>query len=225
MIAEWLTKNYGKDVKLTGIIYTHRIIDNRMSGSVCDNLDLFKRLCGGDSAQCVRLVSTMWDNQTPENATIYEQRVSQLEGNFWKPLILKGARHERFFNTQKSIWDIVTGLVPPGFPTTKLGEETGGPQKKLKETSAKEALHSHFQWLLLEYRDILQRIGDALAAKDPNAIDRLEAEYRKMDAEVQKTVKALEADKVPSARHIALFSRSLGKRFDLARRCTRKTRH
>lgn len=42
-----------------GIIYTHRITDNRMSGSVCKNLDMFSRLCGDGTAERVRLMTTM----------------------------------------------------------------------------------------------------------------------------------------------------------------------
>ncbi|KAI6010108.1 hypothetical protein EDC04DRAFT_2581171, partial [Pisolithus marmoratus] len=113
MIADWLEKKYGRDVKLTGIIYTHRINDNRMSGSVCENRCLFARLCGDHFAQRVRLVTTMWDNENPKNTETYKTRASRLEGDIWKPLISEGARHEKFFNTPESAWDIVNGLPHP----------------------------------------------------------------------------------------------------------------
>ncbi|KAI5990780.1 hypothetical protein EDD15DRAFT_2147573, partial [Pisolithus albus] len=82
-------------------LYTH-IGDNRMSGSVCRNIDHFGRLCGGGATEHVRLVTTMCDNGRQENTATYQRRVSQQEGSFWKPFISVGACHERFSSTQKS---------------------------------------------------------------------------------------------------------------------------
>ncbi|KAI6150060.1 hypothetical protein EDD17DRAFT_1739941, partial [Pisolithus thermaeus] len=179
-IADWLAKKYRGNVKLTGVIYTHRISDNRMSGSVCKNLDLFSQLCGDKAAQCVRLVTTMWDKQKPENAAIWQERVSGLEGNFWEPLIRLGACHEQFLNTSESAWDIVNGLVQPR-PSLALlvQEEIVDAEKRLNETSAGRALYTQFQRVLLEQKEMLKRLTDALAQKDPRAVDKLREEYRK----------------------------------------------
>ncbi|KAI6042358.1 hypothetical protein EDC04DRAFT_2504265, partial [Pisolithus marmoratus] len=62
-IAGWLEKKYRGKVKLRGIIYTHRITDNRMSGSVCKNLDILARVCGDKAAGGAWLVTTMWDKR------------------------------------------------------------------------------------------------------------------------------------------------------------------
>ncbi|KAI5987893.1 P-loop containing nucleoside triphosphate hydrolase protein [Pisolithus albus] len=110
-IADWLDIKYRRGVKLAGVVYTHRISDSRMSNAACKNLDLFCHLCGDKAAQCVRMVTTMWDSLKSENSTVYRSRLSQLEGSYWKPLIGLGARHEQFFNTQESAWHIVHGLV------------------------------------------------------------------------------------------------------------------
>ncbi|KAI6006803.1 hypothetical protein EDD15DRAFT_2514726, partial [Pisolithus albus] len=86
-IAKWLEKKYREAVKPTGIIYTHRITDNRMSG----------RLHGDRAAER------------------HESRVSQLETNFLKPLIDRGARHREFKdNSSKSAWEIVQDVVGDG---------------------------------------------------------------------------------------------------------------
>ncbi|CAM1505055.1 Fc.00g106920.m01.CDS01 [Cosmosporella sp. VM-42] len=45
-IATWLTNSYQKDLKLSGIMYLHRITDHRMVGSAKKNLFMFKKLCG-----------------------------------------------------------------------------------------------------------------------------------------------------------------------------------
>ncbi|KAI6006313.1 P-loop containing nucleoside triphosphate hydrolase protein [Pisolithus orientalis] len=219
-IADWLEKKYRGLVKLTGVIYTHRISDNRMSGSVCKNLDLFGRLCGDGAAQRVRLVTTMWDHQKPGNAGLWEKRVSQLEGNFWEPLITLGARHEKFLNTQDSAWKIVNGLVPACATlvdaTRKSDEANAGQalliqeemvdaEKKLNETSAGKALYSRFQRVLLEQKETLKQLANGLAEKDPKVAENLRAEYGKLEAEIQKAIEDTERMKIPFGRRIALF--------------------
>ncbi|KIK13257.1 hypothetical protein PISMIDRAFT_688882 [Pisolithus microcarpus 441] len=219
-IAEWLEKKYRRDVKLTGIIYTHRISDNRMSGSVCKNLDLFGRLCGDGAAQRVRLVTTMWDNERQENMATYQRRVSQLEGNFWEPLISVGARHERFSNTQKSAWNILSTLLQDSTPSVDvkrrlveasegrallIQEEMVDAHKELKETSAGKALYSRFRKVLLEQKETLKQLADALAEKDPKAVEQLRAEYRRTEAEMQKAIQDMEKMRIPLGRRIALL--------------------
>ncbi|KAI6013831.1 P-loop containing nucleoside triphosphate hydrolase protein [Pisolithus marmoratus] len=224
-IAEWLEKKYRGKVKLTGVIYTHRISNNRMSGSVCKNLDLFSQLCGDKAAQCVRLVTTMWDNQKPENTEIWQSRVSHLEGNFWKPLISLGARHERFFNTQQSAWNIINGLVQARTPlvrgdstdvtkelfeasarnTLLIQEEMVDAEKKLNETSAGRALYSQFKKVLLEQKETLKNLADAVAEKDPSAREQLRQEHKQAEAEMQKIIEDMERMKIPLGRRIALF--------------------
>ncbi|KAI6006316.1 P-loop containing nucleoside triphosphate hydrolase protein [Pisolithus orientalis] len=223
-IANWLEKKYRSHAKLTGVIYTHRISDNRMSGSVCKNLDLFGRLCGDNAAQCVRLVTTMWDNQKPGNEEIVQNRVSQLEGNFWEPLISLGARHEKFLNTQGSAWNIINGLVERRTPLVqgniaaarKLDEASTGnvlliqeemvdAEKKLNETSAGRALYSRFRQLLREQQKILKQLADALVEKDPSGAEQLRAEYGEIEAAMLKTEDEMERMKIPLARRIALF--------------------
>ncbi|KAI6010120.1 P-loop containing nucleoside triphosphate hydrolase protein [Pisolithus marmoratus] len=217
-IADWLEEKYRGHIKLTGVIYTHRISDNRMSGSVCKNLDLFGQLCGDDAAQCVRLVTTMWDNQKPENTQIWQKRASQLEQNFWKPLISLGARHERFNNTQKSAWNIVNGLVQARTSLAQgqsvsasagnallIQEEMVVAQKELNETSAGKALYSRFRRVLVEQKGMLKDLADALAEKDPNAREQLRAERKKAEAEMQKIVEDMERMKIPLGRRIASF--------------------
>lgn len=91
-------------------------------------------------------------------------------------------------------------------PTSRLVDAT---KLDLNETSAKEALYSLLQRLLLEGRETLRQLGDALARKDPKMAGYLRAEYGKVHAEVQKVVKDLEKMKVPLPKRLvaALFFR------------------
>ena len=46
---------------LSGILYLHRITDNRMAGTPLKNLQVFQKLCGRDALGKVYLTTTMWD--------------------------------------------------------------------------------------------------------------------------------------------------------------------
>ncbi|KAI6111705.1 P-loop containing nucleoside triphosphate hydrolase protein [Pisolithus thermaeus] len=203
-IAEWLEKKYRGKVKLTGIIYTHRITDNRISGSVCKNLDMFARLCGDKAARGVRLVTTMWD--AVKDMAIAEHRVSQLESDFWKPLINEGARHKRFEgNSPRCAWEIVADLTEGG-EVLLLQEELVDVARKLNETTAGQALYSQFQKLLHEQKEAIKQLQDeAKAQKNPELVRQLEVEQRRLEAELQKTWDEMGQLKIPLMRRIALF--------------------
>ena len=201
-ITNKLNRYKGK-VKLSGVIYTHRISDNRMSGSVCKNLDMFGRLCGDNAAQRVRLVTTMWDKVKDTNTA--ENRVAQLEGNFWKPLIDAGARHKRFENTPKSAWDIVRDATGES-EALLLQEELVDADRRLNETTAGKALYTQFQRLLQEQKDTIKQLSDeAKVQNDPALAKELEAEYKRIEAQLQKTWEEMEKLKIPFLRRLKLI--------------------
>ncbi|KAI6111700.1 P-loop containing nucleoside triphosphate hydrolase protein [Pisolithus thermaeus] len=203
-IADWLEEKYRGQVKLSGIIYTHRITDNRMSGSVCKNLDMFARLCGDKAAACVRLVTTMWDKVRDKE--LAKSRESQLVQNFWKPLIDAGARHKRFEdNSARCAWGIVEDLTGGG-EALLLQEELVDVARKLNETTAGQALYTQFQKLLHEQKETIKQLQDeAKAQKDPELVKQLEVEQRRLEAELQKTWDEMGKLKIPFMRRIALF--------------------
>ena len=174
-----------------------------MSGSVNKNLDMFGRLCGDNAAKRVRLVTTMWDKV--KDSHLAETRVAQLEGNFWKPLIDAGARHQRFENTPKSAWDIVRDAT--GDPEVLLlQEELVDTERRLNETNAGKALYSHFQRLLQEQKDTIKQLADeAKVQQDPALAKGLEAEYKRIEGQLQETWEAMEKMKIPFLRRLALL--------------------
>ena len=90
---------YREKIKLSLIIYMHRISDRYMSGSLSRSFDLFNRLCGDRAIEHVRFVTSMWDVKVDEiGSKRREDRESELTSNFWKPLIDAG----RELNTKGS---------------------------------------------------------------------------------------------------------------------------
>ena len=185
----------------------HRISDNRMSGSVGRNLDLFNRLCGDRAIERVRLVTSMWDVKMDKTAAKRrENRVSELTSNFWKPLIDAGAQYERFENTKKSAWDIIRDATAHESETVLLQEELVDAERRLGETAAGKAIYSRFEKLLQVQTETLQQLAnEAKLQHDPKLAKGLEDKCRKIEARLENTREEMEALNIPYLRRVFLL--------------------
>ncbi|KZP06255.1 hypothetical protein FIBSPDRAFT_876710 [Athelia psychrophila] len=116
-VQGWLADKYQGNVLLTGILFMHRITDNRapragaadMGGTIQVNAP-----CGRIGLRNVVLVPTMCD--VVEEATITE-RVADLRKNFWSDKISGGSRIDSSYrHTQGSAWEVLNefeALRPP----------------------------------------------------------------------------------------------------------------
>ncbi|KAF8065332.1 P-loop containing nucleoside triphosphate hydrolase protein [Lyophyllum atratum] len=107
-IAIWLARSYNSKMKLAGLIYLHRITDNRMSGSAMQNVEMFKKLCGKDVSKKVVLITTMWDEVSEVTGA---QRERQIKDKFWKDILELGSRTVRFHLSQSAARDIVLSTI------------------------------------------------------------------------------------------------------------------
>lgn len=121
-IVNWLdatgstNSRTGKDGRVSGILYLHRITDIRFSGSVAVNFELFKKLCGEDFYKRVILTTTMWpDENNPayslELKKEYEKREQELKDNHWGIMIKSGSKVSRFTKTLHSVEKLVNEIV------------------------------------------------------------------------------------------------------------------
>lgn len=90
MLAFWLGNAYERDIRLNGIIYLHRISDNRVGGTTLRGLSIFKALCGEENYPRIVLASTRWDLVPPEKA---EPRQIELcsEDRYWGDMVKGGS--------------------------------------------------------------------------------------------------------------------------------------
>ncbi|KZP06251.1 hypothetical protein FIBSPDRAFT_805092, partial [Athelia psychrophila] len=104
-ISNWLTATYKRKMLLTGLLFLHRISDNRMSGSALRNMDMFQMLCGDSGLPNIVLVTTMWDQVIKEAG---EMREKELRDTFWQPMIDKHSRTARSHHTTESAWEVLS---------------------------------------------------------------------------------------------------------------------
>ena len=142
-------------------------------------LDVFGRLCGDNAVEHVRLVTTMWGKVKDRNSA--ENRVQQLEGTFWKPLIDEGARHRRFENTHDSAWKIIHDATGDS-EALLLQEEMVDCGRRLHETTAAKGLY------LQKQKEIFKQLShEPMAQQDPALTKELEEECERIDAQLQMT--------------------------------------
>jgi hypothetical protein len=99
---------YEKNIKLAGIIYLHRITDNRMSGTPHRNIRMLGELCGDQAAKKVVLVTTMWDEVQQDTGVFRE---IELFEKYWNTMISYGASTARFSNSANSAWEIIGSIL------------------------------------------------------------------------------------------------------------------
>ncbi|KAF8420751.1 P-loop containing nucleoside triphosphate hydrolase protein [Boletus edulis BED1] len=208
VIADWLIQKYsnGIPLRIAGIIYVHRITDNRMPGSAYKNLQMFGRLCGNAPLPRTRLVTTMWD-QSKDKATAI-RRETQLIDEFWRTLIDGGATVHRFSNTPDSAQEIVGSLLRMGNGGEQLliQEELIEQQKRINETEAGKITYNRLQKLQADKSQMLKELTEeAKQQNDPDLVRCLQDQRDRVDVQFQQETFEETKTKIPLSRRILLW--------------------
>lgn len=206
IIAEWLAKTYQKHVVLAGIIYLHRISDNRMGGTPLRNLRMFHKLCGDTALRNVVLATTMWTPKMLPDKGI--QREKELQETFWKPMLDLGCATARFQNTFDSAWSVVDSILDKNHVPSPLllQEELIALNKHLSETQAGMVLRDELQRVVEQQKKILRQLEEASrGTQDQVVLDELAADYDKQQEQLRRTLDEVQQLKVPLGRRILRF--------------------
>jgi hypothetical protein len=193
--------SYKKQIKLAGIVYFHRISDNRMTQSPLLNLGMFAKLCGNDASRNVILTTTMWSRVKEETGALRE---AELTGTYWKGMIESGSRAMRFKDSFISAWDIIDTIVQrdPAYALL-LQEELVDIRRRLSETEAGVALYNTLQNQLAKQKEILRTLRDEAAMEnDEQLVRELTEQYTDMQNGLQATFNQLKTLKIPFGRRI-----------------------
>ncbi|KDQ18738.1 hypothetical protein BOTBODRAFT_29114 [Botryobasidium botryosum FD-172 SS1] len=124
-----------RDLRITGMIYLHRISDNRVSGATQNNLDICRKICGDDALKNMIMCTTMWDLLSPD-AEVEREREHELKRDFWAPMIDNGAVTTRHDGTIGSAQDIIRTALQFEPTTSRIQYEILAERKKLEDTAA-----------------------------------------------------------------------------------------
>jgi len=203
MIAEWLTITYKLDIKLAGILYLHRVSDNRVAGTPLKNLRMFEKLCGKKALQNVILVTTMWDKVEGLTGS---NREKELKGGYWKGMIKQGSRAVRYRNTYDSAWDILDSIIGDNRIAVLLQKEIVDMKRELCETDAGQTLYQTLETLVKEQRTKLEEIQlETTEQADPLLLKELQAEYENLQRELRITIAGVQTLKIPMGRRLLRY--------------------
>jgi hypothetical protein len=209
---------------LTGIIFLHRITDNRMSGVNNKNILMLQKLVGNSVLDHVICCTTMWDREEePEGE--FARREDELRTIYWANMIAGGAQIARHNNTAQNARSVITKLANLEPVALVIQRELVDDRKKLSETSAgievnkEQALvEARHQTKLKETKADLMRKRAEEKARMAKLLEeqRVERE-RRLQEEEQARVR-LEADRWAELRRLEALAAAAERREEEARK-------
>lgn len=159
-IADWLKQSYDDGALLTGIIYLHRISDQRMDGASMKNLRMFRRLCGTNNFRMVKLATTMWEKVSEEEGA---RRQDQLKKEYWKDMIDQGSTVHRISDDPQDAIKLVKSFLGGTTTILQLQDELRR-GRTLGQTEAGAAIQEDIERLRLQYVKDLQEAKEEMRA-------------------------------------------------------------
>ncbi|RPB24585.1 hypothetical protein L211DRAFT_807872 [Terfezia boudieri ATCC MYA-4762] len=195
-LAYWLLKCYTHDIRISGVVYLHNIIDNRIQGSSLRALSIFKGLVGGENYHGVVLVTTMWDKLDDNDYDGAKERQKELvtQLKFWGDMKQGRSQFKALTAGRTSVEEIVNYIAAEDKRLTlRIQRQMSEPENcHIHETDAGKVLYKK---LHEEKRNMEQKLDDlkkqlAAAMKNHNTLNA--RELRKQLQEISESVTANE---------------------------------
>lgn len=160
-IVKFLLKQYKLGIRLKGIVYMHRITDNKMSGSARRYFEMFQRLCGEQSMSNIVLLTTMW-NQLKEKK-VGQQRERELREQYWSVMESKGSIIRQFDGRPATAKALVCRLARKPSVVLDIQTELVHEGKMLEETTAGRLVVPCLDSRIVESNDEIQKLNYSIA--------------------------------------------------------------
>ena len=193
-----------KGLRLSGLLYLHRISDDRMGGTAMKNLRMFQKLVGDNSMKNVILVTTMWGKlQSSDDG---DARVKQLTetGKFWGSMISSGARHERYDGTGEDARRIIHTMLDNAPCKLQIQQELDD-GRELVDTAAGKEVADRLETLKAQHAEEIAGLNKeiSLAAQKGNEKHQqeLQAHYKtelKQQQEIAEAQRKLQQAQIES---------------------------
>ena len=162
-----LLDRYEKGLTFSGIIYIHRISDNRFSGITGQNFNLLRKLCGESALKNVIIVTNAW---TGDSQDVNEAREKELSARFFQPALDIGAQMVRHYNTTESAHRIIRRIADNPPLALQIQREVVEEGKDMMSTAAGETLALALSEQIMRHQAEIgkfrEEITQALRAKD-----------------------------------------------------------
>ncbi|ORX97294.1 P-loop containing nucleoside triphosphate hydrolase protein [Clohesyomyces aquaticus] len=165
-IAYWLSAAYENGIRISGLIYLHRVTNTRLQGAAFRSLNVFKRICGSENYCGIILATTRWDELKPEQIGLASSRHRDLcENNqYWGDILEAGGR--------------AVALSAARIDAMKILEHIVGKERKMTLAFQKQMSE--------ELRPIRETDAGKFLSLIPDAF------YRDMDPQIEEDMNSLE---------------------------------
>ena len=198
---------------IAGLIYLHRISDNRMANTPLKNLAMFRELCGKKIMTNVTLMTTMWTEARNDEAN---SREAQLKEKYFKEFLRLGAKLVKFDNSEpsaaKTLQPIVTAWRDrqDGYlSSVRLQKEVTTYGLNIEETGAARVVQAKVLDLLDKRKKLYEKLEALLGEKDDRRhrleIDRIMNDMTRLLADLEKAQTEASHQNLPFASHLKIF--------------------
>ena len=190
IVRNELFDRYEKGSKLSGIIYIHRISDNRFGGVAGRNFNMFRKLCGYTALKNAVLVTNMWDEVS---YSVGEARERELSGRFFRLVLDHGALMTRHNNTVQSAHNVIRRILRNDPMVLRIQRELVDERRDIVNTTAGDSINRQLHERIGRYRaeldELREAMNRALREKDEVARQGLEVERRRLQERMEEAVK------------------------------------
>ncbi|KAH9942743.1 P-loop containing nucleoside triphosphate hydrolase protein [Amylocystis lapponica] len=187
--GSWHPSKYEKGQMLNGIIYLHRISDNRVGGTAMRNFNFFRDLCGPDALQNSIVVSNMWGEVAPDVGAAREKELVTKD-IFFKPALDAGAETFRHDDTVGCAHLILRKLAEKTPRPLLVQQEMVDKRMNVAETAAGlallGALAEQERKHLAQLRELESEIDEAIREQDEEDQRELEAARKRILEELER---------------------------------------
>jgi GTP-binding protein EngB required for normal cell division len=177
-ISKLLAAQYKLGVSLKGVIYLHRITDNRYQGSSVRTVNIFKEICGTSSLRNVILASTRWDKVTESEGASRENRLRE---HFWSYMISHGSTMTRYYGDRDSAVGMVSQLLGSSNIVLDLQRQLVDEGRTLDQTSAGALINGDLTKHIVQSKAEIDSLRRQLRETNQAMAEKVEEDRRRQE--------------------------------------------
>jgi len=209
-VAFFLSQIYRYHIQLAGIVYLHRITDNRVSGTALKNLNMFKKLCGPEAFGHVVLATSMWNamDSTLAEVGIKRERELVTTAGFWGTMHKSGSQVARWTGDGRSAQAIVGKIIEmhdrSGRTVLKIQEQLVNGNLSLEETDAGMEVQREIAAARAKLQEEIDQLREAQKEMERQSNETLAKELAQQRQEFEKQL--VDANEAQEALKVSLRS-------------------
>jgi hypothetical protein len=185
---------YNKDIRFAGLLYMHRITDQRVAGSSLKSLRIFEKLCGEQNYCYVTLVTTMWNllsSSNDFNLGVSREQDLKAKEEFFGQMIAGGAKLARDKGDTQSARAIIDRISQQRKPiVTALQRELAHEGRTIGDTTVGSFLSAGLEQARkrydLEMLELESALQEAQKEHDEDLISTIAEQRREYEKRVRR---------------------------------------